>query len=106
MKRLPFVLALGALVGCGYDFETFSDDFLIAVCDKLAECEVFTDDYTKDDCLNPEEIEDTSGAEEWVCEEFDGDMAQTCIDNLTAATCDDYATVLTSSECTSYCSNL
>jgi hypothetical protein len=105
MKRLPFVLALGALVGC-YNYDTFADDYLVAICDKLEECEFFTDKYTKDDCLNPPEVEDTSGAEPWVCEEFDADMAQACIDEIVAVSCEDYTSGAGFDSCKSYCSNL
>jgi len=102
MKRLPFVLAF-ALVGCGYDYETFADELQTTMCDKMQECEMFTDYFTYEDCT-AEPAEDTS-AEEWVCEEYNSDAAKDCVDGWTTITCEDLTGGSTVDICADVCSN-
>ena len=102
MKRLPFILALGALVGC-YDYDTFADDLLQTSCDKMQECEMFTDYFTYDDCLALGDIEDTS-TEPWECADYDGGAAKDCVDEYAAIACEDLASGAPAI-CDSVCSN-
>ena len=104
MKRLPFLLALTALVGCGYDFDTFADDSLQATCDKMEECELFNDYFTYDDCMALGDVEDT-GSEVWECADYDSKAAKDCVTALTDVTCDDYSAGSGTEICNDVCSN-
>jgi hypothetical protein len=104
MKRLPFLLALGTLVGCGYDYETFGDDMLQTSCDKMEECEFFTDYFTYDDCLALGDAEDTGG-EVWECADYDSGAAKECVDAWAAVSCDDFLTGTGLEICDDVCSN-
>lgn len=104
MKRLPFVLALGALVGCGYDYDTFADEMLQTSCDKMQECELFNDYFTYDDCLALGDIEDTS-TDPWECADYDSGAAKECVDGWAAISCDDLLAGSTVDVCDTVCSN-
>jgi hypothetical protein len=104
MKRLPFLLAIATIVGCGYDYDTFGDDMLQTSCDKMEECEFFTDYFTYEDCLALGDVEDTGG-EEWVCEDYDSGAAKECVDAWAAVSCDDFLTGTGLEICDDVCSN-
>ncbi len=103
MKRLPFLLVLGSVAGCGYDYDTFADEFSDAMCNKYDECDYFTEYWTYDMCMGTD-AEDTGGTE-WLCEDYDSALAQECVDGWVALTCDDLAAASTPDACTTVCSN-
>ncbi len=104
MKRLPFLLALATLVGCGYDYDTFGDDMLNASCDKMEECEFFTEYFTYDDCIALGDVEDTGG-EVWECADYDSGAAKECVTAWTDVSCDDFLAGAGTEICDDVCSN-
>ncbi|MFH1464121.1 MAG: hypothetical protein ABIO70_07030 [Pseudomonadota bacterium] len=91
--------------GDHYTWEEFVDDYTRALCRKLDDCGVLEAvGMTYEDCVNPEPYEDTG--EPWECQDYDARAAQLCVEQITAASCDDYSSVLSSGPCTEFCSNL
>jgi len=101
MKRLPILLALATLVGCGYDIDTYTEDVLQLTCDKMEECDMFSEYFTYDDCMTIADVED-SGVEVLECEDYDSSAAQECTDLWADVSCDDFAAPAI---CADICSN-
>ena len=103
MKRFAMLFSVLAMAGCGYSEDSFTDDYMTNMCDKLVECEAqFVEYYTAmglDEatsqstfdttytavCESTTDVEDTGAEVECT---FDADLAKTCVDDLAAAVCD------------------
>ncbi len=101
-KRLPFLLALGTLVGCGYDFDTFMDEFTGDGDDPepgpkpypgpgdlrraMEGCDFFQDYFTYDDCVALGDVEDSV----YECDDYDSSAAKDCVDAWASVSCDDF----------------
>lgn len=102
MKRFPFLFALVALAGCGYSEDSFEEDMIDAMCNKMDECGWLDDlGWTLDECLNQSST-DTGGEE---CVDYDGGAAKDCVTAVEDATCDDYAAGTGLDVCEDVCSN-
>lgn len=81
MNKFLGMLALSALVGCGYSESKFTDELAEATCTYLADCTDLYDDV--DTCLNdaePGEVDETC--------EYDSGKAKECVDAVKALTCE------------------
>lgn len=87
-----------------YDYEQFSDDMLQVSCDKMEECEFFTDYFTYDDCMALADQVDT-GHYTWECQDYDSRAAQDCVVAWAAVSCDDFLTGTGLEVCDDVCSN-
>ncbi|RME29190.1 MAG: hypothetical protein D6798_00690 [Deltaproteobacteria bacterium] len=113
MKRFSVAVALTAplaFAACGYDEDTFADDYQAALCDHIVSCEsdivaAYTDmgmdeataqstyDTTMDTICNPPEStgDDTGSTTEEECD-FDPDAAKACVDGVATMSCDFWST--------------
>jgi hypothetical protein len=90
---------------CEYPaYDAFVDDFLLAACGKLQECGLFNDQFTYEDCLALNFESDTG--EPWVCQDYDCEVAATCIEQMEAVSCEEYIDGVGYPACEQYCSNL
>ena len=93
--------------GCcaAYDMYDFGSDFPY-VCDKLADCSLFTEDFEEQDCRALSDCRDTGPDScEFVCEDYDCQAAKACIRAYEHISCEDYAAGVTLEPCTRVCSN-
>ena len=99
MKRIAALLALSTLAACGWSEEEFSEEYLVAACDKLDECEILTEVYSYEDCLA------TPGPEQ-ECEDYDSKSAEACVEATHAVSCEDFLLAQGTEICDEVCSNL
>ncbi len=99
MKRIAALLALCTLAACGWSEDEFSDEYLVAACDKLDECGVLTEDYSYEDCVA------TPGPEQ-ECQDYDSKAAEACVEATNAVSCEDLLMEQGTEICEEVCSNL
>ncbi len=87
-----------------YDYEQFADDMLQASCDKLDECDFYTEYFTYEDCLALGDPGDT-GHQSWDCEDYDDDAARQCVEDWQNISCDDFIEGHGLESCSDVCSN-
>ena len=88
----------------GYDLHEFYED-MPHICDKMYECDMFTEYFTHDDCLSLGDVEDTGPQEEWSCEDYDCQAAKRCVRVLEDISCADFIADLGMEVCDQVCSN-
>jgi len=87
-----------------YDYERFRDDMVQASCDKMEECDFFTEYFTYADCLALSDAQDT-GYSSWDCSNYDSRAAQECVEAWENVSCDDFVTGTGLDVCDDVCSN-
>lgn len=82
------LLAL-TLLACAYSEDLFAEDMATATCQLYAECEYLGlfGFESQDACVTQVQSMYAPGAME--CPDYDGKVAQECIDGVQAMTCDD-----------------
>lgn len=86
---LPGSLGLAgllALSSCGYSQEEFETEFIQALCDKYAQCEMFDASFTEDECRAAKA--DTAAEPAGNCV-FDKSYAEACITSWQEMPCPD-----------------
>ena len=82
-----------------YPYDDFEDDLQQTVCDKVAECGMFSEHFTYEDCMAPYEDDG------WVCVDYDCEAADACDAGWAAIACDAIASGQAVDVCTAVCSN-
>ena len=71
-------------------YDEFTEDMLLASCDKMQECEMLSEYFTYEDCLALGDRVDTG--EEFVCEDYDVAAAIECLAAQQQASCEEFPT--------------
>ena len=84
-----------------YPYDDWGDDLLLAACDKMDHCDLFSQYFTYEDCLALGDKPDDG----WECQDYDCDAGEACLAAYQTVSCDDFIAGNGLNVCEQVCSN-
>ena len=102
--RLPALMIIPLLAGCGYKQETFAQDYATATCllyDQCAILETYAGFASVQECQA--DLKTKVNPEAGRCPEYERDLADDCVNAINQTTCDQFIDGHWPQACTKVC---